>query len=137
MHDGHLVDLPDDEYRAHWLAFHERVDWAAHQDVTAIPVTFDGPNALYRRNKGSFMERLQPGVHCRPYVAHARHARRSGAWLSEEKVFETTLAPALDLTPALRCRPIGVRAAFRRYFGVVSEPSQAATASSRRLASTP
>lgn len=137
MHDDHLVDLPDDQYRAHWLAFRDQVDWSAHEDVTAIPITFDGPNALYRRNKGSFMERLQPDVHCRPYVGHARHARRTGAWLSEEKVFETTLAPALDLTSAVRRKPVDLRAAFRRYFGAAPEPPQAATASSRRLASTP
>jgi hypothetical protein len=136
MHDDHLVDLPDDQYRAHWLAFHEQVDWSAHQDVTAIPVTFEGPEALYRRNKGSFMERLEPAVHCRPYAAHARHARRSGAWISEEKIFEASLAPALDLMPPMRRRPIDLGAVLRRYFRAAA-PTHAATASSRRLASTP
>lgn len=132
-----LVDLPDDQYRAHWLAFHEQVDWSAHEDVTAMPIRFDGPGALYRRNKGSFMERLEPAVHCRPYAAHARHARRSGAWISEEKVFEASLAPALDLTPPVRRRSKDLGAIFRRAFHFAPAPVQAATASSRRWASTP
>jgi hypothetical protein len=118
MNDGRLVDLPDDEYRAHWLAFHERTDWAAHQDVTRVPITFDGPDALYRRNKGSFMERLEPRVHCRPYTAHARRAKRTGAWIPEEKIFEAALAAPLDLTRECHRRPLGVAQWLRKYFHV-------------------
>lgn len=138
MYDGHLVDLPDDQYRAHWLAFHETVDWAVHRDMTAVRVTFDGPEALYRRNKGSFMERLQPAVHCRPYAAHARRARRTGAWIPEEKVFEAALAPTLDLTPAHA--PIDLGRMLRKLFAAPAAyetVAQPASPSSSRLASTP
>ena len=156
MHDDHLVDLPDDQYRAHWLAFHDSVDWAAHRDMTGVPITFEGPDALYRRNKGSFMERLEPGVHCRPYAAHARRARRTGAWIPEEKVFEASLVPTLDLTPARASLDFGRM--WRKLFAappsapigkpttittikeetyVLDGRSQGASASSSRLASTP
>lgn len=156
MHDGHLVDLPDDQYRAHWLAFHETVDWAAHRDMTTVPVTFDGPDALYRRNKGSFMERLEPTVHCRPYAAHARRARRTGAWIPEEKVFEAALVPTLDRTPPRVS--LDLRRMLRKVFTAPSPSpahkpttittikeelyalearNQPASSSSSRLASTP
>ena len=94
-----LLDLPDDEYRSHWLAFHEQTDWAAHRDMTAVPITFVGPDALYRRNKGSFLDRMQQSVHCRPYAGHARRARRTGAWIPEEKVFELALYPGHQFAP--------------------------------------
>jgi hypothetical protein len=156
MHDDHLVDLPDDQYRAHWLAFHETVDWAAHRDMTSVPITFDGPDALYRRNKGSFMERLEPDVHCRPYAGHARRARRTGAWIPEEKVFEAALVPTLDLTAPRRAPDL--RHMLRKIFAapppapigkpttittikeesyVLEGRSQGASPSSSRLASTP
>lgn len=98
MRGEHLADLPDDEYRAYWLAFHEQVDWSKRPDVTRVPITSSGPDALYRRNKGSFMERLQPEIHCRPFAAHARRAKRTGMWVSEDAVFELAHAPALDFT---------------------------------------
>lgn len=98
MNDPGLADLPDDAYRAHWLAFHDQLDWSTHEDVTHQTITFDGPDALYRRNKGSFMERVRPDVHCRPYAGHVRRAKRTGAWISDEKLFEASLIPALDLT---------------------------------------
>ncbi len=82
------------------------------------------------------MERLVPAVHCRPYAAHERRARSSGAWITEQKVFETSLAPALDRMPAPRNRTADVYEAFRRYFSF-GERNQGATASSSRLASTP
>jgi len=147
MYHDPLVDLPDDQYRAHWLAFHETIDWSKHEDVTAIPVTFDGPDALYRRNKGSFMEALQPAVHCRPYAGHARRARRTGAWIPEEKVFETSLIPAIDLRPVRRRLPIDVAGALRKLFvwperanaeeRLYGTDVHAATAASSRWASTP
>ena len=112
----HLVDLPDDAYRAHWLAFHEQLDWSKHQDMTRVPITCAGPDALYRRNKGSFMENLRPEVHCRPYTAHARRAKRSGAWVSDDSLFELPLAPTLDFTPAQRGVQANVARLLRRYF---------------------
>lgn len=108
-----LVDLPDDEYRSHWLAFHEHTDWAAHRDMTSVEITFAGPDALYRRNKGSFMERMQPAVHCRPYAGHTRRARRTGAWIPEEKVFELALYPGHDFAPQLPRASAGIGARLR------------------------
>jgi len=146
MHHDHLVDLPDDQYRAHWLAFHDTIDWSAHQDVTAVAVTFDGPDALYRRNKGSFMEGVRPAVHCRPYAGHARRAWRTGAWIPEEKVFEASLTPALDLTSSCRRSPIDFGSVLRKLFPRSDRPNaerryvadvHAATAASSRWASTP
>jgi hypothetical protein len=105
MNARHLVDLPDDEYRGHWLAFHENVDWSAHTDVTAVPITFTGPDALYRQNKGSFMDGLEPKVHCRPLAAHARRAKRTGSWIAQDKIFELSLVPALDLSRTYERKP--------------------------------
>jgi hypothetical protein len=122
MKTAALADLPDDEYRAHWLAFHEQTDWAAHKDVTAVRVEFVGPDALYRRNKGSFMDDIRRDVHCRPYAGHARRARRTGAWVPEEKVFELSLYPGHDFTHLTSREPAGVAHILRTWFQNVSVP---------------
>jgi hypothetical protein len=116
MKGTQLVDLPDDAYRAHWLAFHEQLDWSTHQDVTRVPITFVGPTALYRSNKGSFMDLLRPEVHCRPYVGHLRRAKRTGAWISDDKLFEAAHAPALDFTGGEQRALAGLGRRLRKYF---------------------
>lgn len=122
MRPAPIVDLPDDEYRAHWLAFHEQTDWSAHRDVTSVPIDFAGPDALYRRNKGSFMDNIDREVHCRPYAGHARRARRTGAWIPEEKVFELSLYPAHDFSGIAEPERAGLGHIVRTWFQHVSVP---------------
>ena len=102
MMDRHLEELSDEEYRSRWLAFHESIDWSTRVDVTHDPITSFGPKALYRKNKGSFMNGLRREIHCRPYVAHMRRSRDTGVWMTEQEVYDMSQVPALDLSDSYR-----------------------------------
>ena len=60
------------------------------------------------------MERVRPDVHCRPYAGHVRRAKRTGAWISDEKLFEASLVPALYFTPAAGQAPLSLAQRLRK-----------------------
>lgn len=106
-------ELSDSDYRAHWLKYHDTLDWSAFVDMTDVAI-----ETLVAPPKGSFMERAsakhfqEPTNHGGLNSAHTRRQRYRDSIVADP--FDISRVAALDNTATLN-RTLGdfARAAWR------------------------
>ena len=96
--------LSDDDYRDHWLRYHETVDWSAFTDMTDVEL-----DTLVAPPKGSFMERLgivcaksgqlvNNGAQAKHFQETTRNGGLNSAHMRRQRYRDSLVANPFDIT---------------------------------------